>query len=355
MDDGNAYVYVGGNVYAKATGTAQGAHLFGESGVSGTIAGDVTAKSSDSGAFGVILGDDTGAASVVVDGNVLAVSATSQAVGVIGYVYGSSVYVGVGGDVTANGVTGATGVRIYALNSDDAIVHVTGNVTAYASKGDATGVRIVSDAYTYIGGNATAMTPTGNATAVYINSAGYAGVHVGHNVYAGCRRATPHKGPSGYLRRQQRASSTSAATSTPWATSAPMRPWSKAMSASRSTCRATFTRTPPARARSPRALYSVSKSGSNGNVYVGGNVTAIAFGYAQGVNVSGESAGLRQCDGEGNRRLRRFLRRPRHKGRHCRSEWRRDCRRGPQRDGDSLLQRAGRPCAEQQDRNGERR
>ena len=27
VDDGNAYVYVGGNVYAKATDTAQGAHI----------------------------------------------------------------------------------------------------------------------------------------------------------------------------------------------------------------------------------------------------------------------------------------------------------------------------------------
>ncbi len=283
VDDGNAYVYVGGNVYAKATGTAQGANLFGENGVSITIAGDVTARSSDLGAFGVVVGDNHGAASVVVEGNVLAVSAASRAIGVGGYVYGPSAYFGVGGDVTANGVSEATGVVLYARNSDDAIVHVTGNVTAYASKGDATGVRIVSDAYTYIGGNAMAMTPTGNATAVSIDSAGYAGVHVGHNVYADAP-GDAAKGldisadgetdiyVGGNIHAVGNVSAYGALVK-------------GNVSVSIDVQGDVYARATGAGALAA-GVYSVNKSGSN-DVYVGGNVTAIAFGYAQGVNVSG--------------------------------------------------------------------
>ncbi len=163
--DAGATIYVGGSAYAYATGTAIGVHATANADASIDIVGSATARST------------TGAATAAMAG-------------------GFDAYVTVGGNAKAIAYGNAVAVEAYAYNGN-AAANVTGNVTAYSSHGNATGVLVSAD-YGYgnvsVGGDIFVQAP-GRAYGVF-DTGNVVNVTVGGNVIAISKGDGPATGVS---------------------------------------------------------------------------------------------------------------------------------------------------------------
>ncbi|HWE45059.1 MAG TPA: hypothetical protein VG407_03440, partial [Caulobacteraceae bacterium] len=176
--------YVGGNISVTSTGAGNAEGMYGNAtgDVTEHVGGNVYAKAASGLAVGLVAESSTGNATVYVGGDVYAGSATGAAGGVIAYGGGVS-DVTVEGSVVARGNSTAIGAAIVGYGN----IHVGGDVGAYASDGNATGVEIATGGgYAFVGGNVTAVTGGSgyNAEGFYGNVTGDISAHIDGNVYA---------------------------------------------------------------------------------------------------------------------------------------------------------------------------